>query len=76
MPAGAEIIRSCNHYEREDIDGNGAGGIDIPEWQDSGIGGQLEWDAFAVEPQVDNGLARKDWGDPGKNHGTVDRYDD
>lgn len=39
-----------------------------------GIG--IESLAYAAETDVDNTLARSDWGNPGKNHATNDKYDD
>jgi hypothetical protein len=41
------------------------------------IGGTpIEQQAFQQETGPEHGLARQDWGDPGKNHRTLNRFDD
>ncbi|HZF47777.1 MAG TPA: hypothetical protein VE093_03955 [Polyangiaceae bacterium] len=41
------------------------------------IGGTpIEQQAYQQETGPEHGLARQDWGDPGKNHNTVNRFDD
>ncbi len=57
----------------EDLDSDGDG---VPDASDAGGNATVEGGAFDAEPDDDNFLAREDWGSPGKNHGTVDRYDD
>jgi hypothetical protein len=77
LPAG----RVYNHYR--DLNGDGDfkdAGEDLDDDGDDVINaaepGSLEGLANASEPNDEDSLARQDWGDPGKNHATLNNYDD
>lgn len=59
-------------YEKEDLD---ADGDSVPDWHD-GPGVGIESLAEGAEPNAEHARAALDWGDPGKQHKTINKYDD
>jgi hypothetical protein len=82
LPAG----RVYNHYRDHNGDGDFADagedldidGDDVINSSEPAIQGNrdLENPAYGSEPNIEHGLARRDWGNPGKNHRTLNNYND